>query len=244
MPFIILSGLITVVLLVHCYKTGRDRSWLYILLIAPGIGAAAYILIEILPEFFRGITGQKMTRKVKNAINPGGELKKRSQDFARSQSAASTHQLAEELMTRGDYAQAETLYREARTGMFEFDPVLMQGQATALFGLNRYDDVIEMMDALIMQVPDYRSQHGHLLYARAHANAGREARAKEEFDVLVDYFTGPEARVRYAEYLTSLGDEAGAHAQCEEVMRTAELSPRHYRRTHKIWLQRAKSLLK
>lgn len=228
----------------HCFKSGRDRYWIYILLIAPGLGAAAYILIEVLPDFFRTLTGQKITRKVKQSLNPGGELKKRSQDFARSQSADSTHRLAAELMERKEYAEAEELYRDSRKGMFEFDPVLMQGQAAALFELKRFDETIALMDMLINEVPDYRSQAGHLLYARAHAEAGHADKAREEFEVLVDYFTGPEARVRYAEYLQRQGSEAAARKQCELVMETVELSPKHYKKTHKFWINRAKTLLR
>lgn len=242
MPFVILGGLVTVALMYHCFSTGRDRYWLYILLIAPGLGAAAYLVIEVLPDFFRSISGRKLTRKVKSSLNPGGELKKRSQDFARSQSAASTHRLAEELLEREDYAEAEKLYRESRTGLFEFDPVLMHGQARALFNLERYDDTIALMDELIREAPDYRSQDGHLLYARAHAKAGHHDKAKEEFKVLVDYFTGPEARVRFAEYLLDQGNEQGASEQVEHVMETVELSPKHYKKTHKAWIGRAKAL--
>ena len=244
MPFLILGGLVTLLLVVHCFKTGRDRYWIYILFIAPGLGAAAYIVVEILPDFFRSLTGQKISRKVKNSLNPSGELKKRSRDFARSRSAESTHRLAEELMERKEFAEAEELYRDSRKGMFEFDPVLMQGQAQALFELGQFDETVKIMDTLINEVPDYRSQAGHLLYARAHAEAGHKAQAIEEFDVLVDYFTGPEARVRYAEYLLKNGDREGAQHQCEQVMETVELSPRHYLRTHKEWIGRAKSLVK
>lgn len=244
MPFVLLGAVVTLLLIAHCFKTGRERYWIYFMLIAPGIGPAAYILIELLPDFFRSLTGRKITRKVKHTLNPSGELKKRSKDFARSRSAESTHRLAEELMERGEFAEAEKLYRESRTGLFEHDPVLMQGQALALFKLERYDDTIGIMDQLINEVPDYRSQAGHLLYARAHAAAGHNDKAIEEFDVLVDYFTGPEARVRYAEFLLENGDREGARQQCEQVMETVELSPRHYRRTHKAWISRAKALLK
>ncbi len=243
MPFVILGGIITLLLVYHCYKTGRERYWIYFLMIAPGLGAAAYILIELLPDFFRSLTGRKITRKVRHTLNPGGELKNRSRDFARARSAESTHRLAEELMQRGDFAEAEKLYKESRTGLFEFDPVLMQGQAQALFELGRFDETIDIMDKLINEVPDYRSQAGHLLYTRAHASAGHQDKAIEEYNVLVGYFTGPEARVRYAEYLTETGDHDGAREQCEQVMETVELSPKHYLRTHKEWINRAKSLL-
>ncbi len=244
MGLLILGGLVTLGLIVHCFKTGRDRYWIYILFIAPGLGAAAYIIVELLPDFLRGLTGQKISRKVKSSLNPSGELKKRSQDFARSGSAQATHRLAEELMEREDYGEVERLYRESRKGLFEFDPVLMQGQAFALFRLGRYTDTIDLMNSLIKEVPDYRSQDGHLLYARAHAEAGLKDKAIEEFDVLVDYFTGPEARVRYAEYMHKEGNNDAARRQCEHVMETVKLSPRHYARTHKVWIGRAKTLLK
>ena len=50
MPFGIVLLLINVGLIVHGAKTGRFWPWGYIILFIPGLGALAYVLVEMVPE--------------------------------------------------------------------------------------------------------------------------------------------------------------------------------------------------
>ena len=52
MPFGIVLLLINVGLIVHAAKTGRFWPWGYIILFIPGLGALAYVLVEMTPEWF------------------------------------------------------------------------------------------------------------------------------------------------------------------------------------------------
>jgi hypothetical protein len=49
-PLFILSGLVTLALIVHCIKTDRNRIWIYVLVLLPGLGSLAYVGAELLPE--------------------------------------------------------------------------------------------------------------------------------------------------------------------------------------------------
>ena len=57
MPYLLIP-LVVIACVVHVVRTGRDRIWIYILLLAPGIGALAYLAAEVLPDLFRGRTGR------------------------------------------------------------------------------------------------------------------------------------------------------------------------------------------
>ncbi len=49
MSLVILMYIVQIGLIVHVLKTGRQMYWIFILIIAPGIGALAYFIVEILP---------------------------------------------------------------------------------------------------------------------------------------------------------------------------------------------------
>ena len=51
MPFVALMFVINVVFVVHAAKTGRMMPWGYVILLLPGVGALAYILVELVPEW-------------------------------------------------------------------------------------------------------------------------------------------------------------------------------------------------
>ena len=242
MPFVllILSGVVTVALLIHCYKTGRDRWWMYALLVLGPLAAAAYTVLELGPDLLNSVTGRRVAAKIKQAINPHGEVNKLNENLERSGSVDSRRRLAEEMLSRNDFAAAEKLYRESRSGVFEHDPVIMLGQAEALFGLTRYKEVIPVLEDLMKENPEFRSQKGHLLYARAQAEAGNHELALSEFETLTQYFTGPEARVYYAQYLETQGDSVKAKKIYAQVLDDARLSPAHYRKAHKQWINIAK----
>jgi hypothetical protein len=70
MPFGIVLLLINVGLIVHAAKTGRFWPWGYIILFIPGFGALAYVLVELVPEWFGSVRGQKARRHVVNTLDP------------------------------------------------------------------------------------------------------------------------------------------------------------------------------
>jgi len=70
MPFGIVLLLINVGLIVHAAKTGRFWPWGYIILFIPGLGALAYVLVELLPEWFGSAQGQQARRRVVSTLHP------------------------------------------------------------------------------------------------------------------------------------------------------------------------------
>jgi hypothetical protein len=49
MLFYILPILIQVGLVVHVIKTGRNTIWIWVLVLLPGVGSLAYLVVEVLP---------------------------------------------------------------------------------------------------------------------------------------------------------------------------------------------------
>ena len=52
MPVALVIVLLDITLIYHASKTGRLQPWAFIILMVPFIGALAYIVVELIPEWF------------------------------------------------------------------------------------------------------------------------------------------------------------------------------------------------
>jgi hypothetical protein len=244
MLFLILFYIIQALLIVHVIKTGRNQLWIWVLLLAPfGVGALAYIAVEVVPELLRSRAARRTARGFRKAIDPGADLRRYESEARAASNVASRQRYAQELVRHGRYDDAISQYREALTGLYEHDPNLMLGLAQAQFGKGDAGAARATLDELIRLNPDFRSPDGHLLYARALEAEGNVQKALEEYQVLAPSYPGAEAAVRYAQLLQAQGRRAEAQKVARELLEQARIAPGHYRRAQRSWLQAAERLL-
>lgn len=244
MVFYGLTLVIQIALIVHVFRTGRSMYWAFIIFFLPAVGAIAYVLVELLPEWSGGIRGQRALRTVRKAINPQGELKRRERYLNISASVDAARHLARELIDNGRYAEAAEHYQNALTGLYEHDPDLLLGLAEAQFGDQRYEEAQDTLERLNENNPGYRSGPAHLLYARTLAKNGDLEEAETEYKAVARYFAGAEADVRCGRFLEKLGKTDDALRHYEEVLASAEIGPRHYRKAQKRWIAEAQDAVK
>jgi hypothetical protein len=243
MLFVILSYAIQVALIVHCIKTGRNWLWVWVLLLLPGVGALAYLAVEIIPDLFRSRTAQRTARGLKRAVDPFAELRRYEQEARIAGNVAARQRYADELVRHGRYEEASEQYRQALTGLYAHDPNLMLGLARAQFGGGSAAAARATLEELFRQNPDFRSPEGHLLYARALEGEGSVAKALEQYRMLANSFPGAEAAVRYAQLLETQGQRDEARRVARELLEQARIAPGHYRRAQRAWLDIAAKLL-
>jgi hypothetical protein len=237
MWILVLSILVQVLLIIHCIKTGRNTIWIWVLALLSYAGIIAYVAAELLPDLFRSRSAQRAGRNMKKVLDPHADLR-RYETEARvgGGNVASIQRYAEELTRQGRYEEAIAQYKKALTGLYEHDPNLMLGVAQAQFGKGDAAGARQTLDDLIRVNPDFKSPHGHLLYARALETEGNAARALEEYKVLAHSFPGAEAGARYAQLLQAQGQPDEARKIAQELMEEARIAPAHYRRAQKEWL--------
>lgn len=242
MPYLltILSLALTVGMIVHIVKTGRSFLWIYVIVFLPMAGAIAYFLVEVLPSLRNSRTARSAARAVRNTLDPHKDLRQYEQQVRISGNVDSRRRLAEELASKGQFAEAIAAYRAAMTGLYEHDPVLMLGLARAQFDSDDFTASRTTLDELIKNNPDFRSADGHLLYARALEGEGNLDKALSEYAALAKYYPGAEAKVRYAQLLKRRGETEKARTVLREVLDTADLAPAHYRKAQKPWLDMAR----
>jgi hypothetical protein len=241
MPLLILSVIVQIGLILHVVRTGRPMYWIFIILIAPGIGSLAYAIVELLPDLSNSGQGRRAMRGIRKTLDPGGDLRQRQREHKLSGSVDAARHLAGELLENGQYDEAIEHYEKSLTGLYEDDPDLLLGLAKALVANDEFEKARDTLDLLIESNPEFRSQDGHLLYARSVAACGDEDKALDEYKAVTAYYAGAEARLQYGLFLEKLGNNTAALAEFQEIISTAELAPRHYRKAQSDWISQAKN---
>jgi hypothetical protein len=235
----ILSLALQAGLIVHVIKTGRNSLWIWAIALLPGAGPLAYIAMEILPSVFGGAAARKARAGMRRVIDPDEALRQASAQVALSGNVDARKRLGEEFFERGQYGQAVEAFQGGLTGIFEHDPTLLLGLARARFANGEHTRARETLDRLIAHNPDFKSAEGHLLYARALEEEGDLDKAAGEYAVLEGSYPGAEARCRYGLLLKRMGRADDSRRVLKELVQSAQLAPRHYRKAQSEWLSRA-----
>jgi hypothetical protein len=232
--------IVQLALVIHILKTGRSTTWVFIVLFFPLVGALAYVIVELLPEWTNSRSGVSVKRKLAKLANPDRNLQAASQQLAVADTVQNAMQLAEECMAKGRFEEARDLYQRALRGLHEDDPVLLLGLARARFGAGDAVGTVETLDLLKARNPGHTSGDGHLLYAKAKEQLGELTAAIEEYEALVGYYAGPEPACRLAGIYKSQGRTAEAQALFQKVIVQSRIAGRHYNSIHKEWVDMAK----
>lgn len=243
MLYLILPYALSIALIVHCIKTGRNWIWVWVMLFLPLLGALAYAAVEIVPELFRSRSAQRTARGLKKAIDPFGDLRRFEREAEVTGNVASRQRYAEQLTRHGRYGDAIAQYRLTLTGLYEHDPDLMLGLARAQFGQGDAPAARTTLEALMQHNPGFGSPERRLLYARALEQEGSLDRALLEYRALAHAYPGAEAAVRYAQLLERQGQRDEARKVARELLEQARIAPAHYRRAQRDWLDAAARLL-
>ena len=244
MPIALVLGLIDIILVVHAAKTGRFSPWAYVILMIPVFGALAYVLVELLPEWFGSYQGQTARKRIVAAVNPEGRYRGLTDQLAITDTIANREALAAECLALGKYQEAGHHYDEILARPLGEEPIYMLGRARAEFGLGRSADVVATLDELRGRWPSYQSADAHLLYARSLEEIGRTDEALEEYKALAGYYPGAEARVRYGMLLDRLGRAAEARAVLSDLLTHMRRAPKYVRKVQAEWIGMAEKALR
>lgn len=240
MPFLVLSILVQLAMIVHVMKTGRNTTWVFVLILAPVIGGLAYFIVELLPEILSSRGARKARRSVADAVDPNRELRRAAQQHAIADTVQNAIGLANQHLGREQYAEAAELFSKCLRGLHADDPHILFGLAKAQFGLRDYGSVIQTLDRLKAANPKAPVAESHLLYARAQEESGAMEAAETEYESLAKYYPGPEARCRLALLLKARGEVKGAQALFQAVLAESRVAGRHYNQVHKEWIDLAR----
>jgi hypothetical protein len=243
-PFGVVLLLINVGLIVHAAKTGRFWPWGYVILFIPGFGALAYVLVELMPEWFGSVQGHKARRHVVNTLDPSKRYRALAEQLEVADTIANRAALAEECLELGKFTEAEYHYERILALPMGDDPIYAFGRARAQFGRGHPGEAVATLDDLRKRWPNYQSADAHLFYARALEESGRTDDALYEYQAVADYYPGAEARARYGLLLSKAGRTDEAKAAFREVLTGLKRAPKYVRRVQAEWIALAEKALR
>lgn len=244
MPVALALVVIDAVLVAHAAKSGRFCPWAYVILAIPGLGALAYVALELIPARLNGRECQEVRRRIRRALHPERRYRALVDQLAIADTIANRATLAEECRQLGLFEEARRQFDDILAQPHGAAPLFMLGKAHAEFGLGRFAEAVATLDALKQRWPAYESREGHLLYACALEECGRVDEALDEYEALARYDADAEPRVRRALLLRKLGRARDADASLTHLLVEFGRAPKFVRKAQAEWLALAEKALR
>ncbi|MGL4667073.1 MAG: tetratricopeptide repeat protein [Saezia sp.] len=227
----------------HVVKTGQDKYWLYLIILAPGIGCLVYALAIMLPSMSKSHQGKKTIRAIQKTIDPRRNIRALQDELTLRDTPQLREHLGNEYFALEQYDEAIAEYKKSLVGPNQGNPDTLLKLAHAYFDNGAYDQCLQSLTTLLELNPSYESQEGHLLQAQAQQQKGDFRAAEATYKQVTGYYSGPQAHLCYAKMLHEQQRYKDAKTQLDEILSYARIAPKHYKRFHKECLAEAKKLL-
>lgn len=239
----ILGGIVLAIQLCfayHALKTGRPYWWLFVIMAAPVIGCLLYYFVEVFPHTRESVKAEKAVRHIAKAFDPDKSLREHVANLEDCGSVDNRIALARSCMERKMYREAVSLYRSCLSGVHESDPGIRLGLASALLGMDDFQEALAVAQALRHSHSTFRAPEIALVAARALEGLGRYDEALAEYRVLAETYSGEEGRWRYGALLSRMGRKQDAEEIFRRMLRNSDRMPEHYREAQQEWLTLAR----
>lgn len=220
----ILLGIIQFSFAFHALKTGKDQKWIWIIILAPVVGCLAYYFMEVFPHSREERTLRKRIHDIAKAMNPDGELKRRTEEATQTASVDNREKLADECLEKGMFDEAIRLYEGCLEGPHANDARILFSCARAYFYNGNHRQAEEILARLSKAHPKFRRDEAQLLEARVLDALGETPRALALYEELRTRYVGFEAKYRYATLLKRLGREREAAELFDFIVKNARRS--------------------
>jgi hypothetical protein len=221
---------------IHAMRTNQDKYWFMILFAFPGLGSLIYGLMIWLPDARNTRPGRNIENTLVNVLDPSRELRHAQEAIDIAATPDNRIRLAHALVNAKRPSEAIPQYQSVLNGIYANDPKIQTYLARAFLEAGNFSDAKDLLDQIIKVNPNYKSPEGHLIYARALSSLNERKLARDEYEVLVAYFVGLEARARYAETLLQWDDPFRAKPLIEESLKIAKRMPSSARQLNQEWI--------
>ena len=227
-----LTFVLSIACLIDILRCNHPREWILIIFFLPLLGSIIYLVNFYLADRI-GWRGLDVSIKRRRRLR---ELKRLSivQD-----TAGLWLEMGELHFQRREWNEALEALRRA----IDHDPELLKAQyyaGCALLETNRPQQAIVPLDYVVDQQGDYAFGAARMALGRALAEAGRAEEALAQFDEVLLANNYPEAVVRRAGVLNTLGRTAEAKDSLTRLVREEALFARKDRK----WVKQARRMIK
>lgn len=151
--------------------------------------------------------------------------------------------LGDVYFAQGKLARAEGCYRAALERDAN-DPDFKAHLGQCLLRLNRPAEAKPLLEAALAADPRHDYGHTAMALAEAQTALGDPEAAYQTWSRVLANHSYARAKVQFAELALRRGEEARARAELEEVVSDDEFAPKFQRQREKVWVNRARTLLR
>lgn len=221
--------------IVHFVRRRPDTYWLWIILMFGGLGALAYIALEVIPDagLLRGAFQVFPRRKRIKALEAA---------ILDNPSIGNYEELGDLYLDDRQFARARECFDRVIAKSDGIDPVYRR--ALCAIALNDYQAAASDLAAVVARDPKYDYQRAAGLHAHALAKIGEREKADALFADVTLTSTLSETQYNYACLLADEGRTADAREWAERILRKKATMPDYIRRRERPWFRSARALLK
>ncbi|MFI5104367.1 MAG: tetratricopeptide repeat protein [Terriglobales bacterium] len=226
-----------VIAIIHFIRRRPDGYWLWIILLGPsGIGALAYIVVEVLPDL--GLLRQGLVifshRKRITALE---------MMVLDNPSAGNYEELADLYLEQKKYQRAKECYDHAISSRTD-SPDPFYRRALCEIELGDFPNAATDLERVTAKDRNYDYQRAAGLLAHAWANSRRQEQALALFEQVTQTSTLSETQYNYAQLLAAQGQLAEARQWVQKIANKKATMPGYLKRRERPWFRRAAALLK
>lgn len=224
---LILHYLPAVVCGIHAVRTGRQQTWLWILIVGGSLGAAVYFFAVILPDLMGGRTARGLHQAAQQAIDPERDYRNAMRALEDTPTVGNRMKLAQAAAALGRWDDAEAQWALCAGGHWGDDPTILLGHAEALLEMGKFEEALKQLDKLkALGGSEGKTPQVALAYARAYEGLGRNQEADDAYRFAADRVPGLEAGSRYVAFMAKLGRREDAEIGLAELeRRLAKIAP-------------------
>lgn len=222
--------------LVHLVKRRGEFYWFWIILIGGGLGAIAYMIFEVAPDF--ALLQQSFARHGRKS-----QIQQLENAIVDNPSAGNLEDLGEMYWDQGDYPAARSAFDRAISARSDSTHTFYRRGQCAL-AMRDYPAAIEDLEFVVAQDPKFDFYEAAASLAHAHGLGGDPARADWLFQQIAPHTTNVANFYRYASFLRSQDRLDEAREWAQKLLDRKRTLPRHLQRRERPWFHRAKTMLK
>jgi hypothetical protein len=228
--------IVQILALVHFVRRRPEGYWFFIILMGGFVGAAAYILVEVLPD----------RRLLRDAFQRYGRRSRISAveiAIIDNPSAANFDELGELYWDQKQYAKAREAFNRAIAARSD-SPHSFYRRGQCALALGDYPSAIPDLERALRADPKFDYYRAGVLLASAYARTDQPDRAAALYADVMQFTTTPEALYSYAAFLKSQNRLAEAREWAQTLMQKKRTLPRYMQRVERPWFRRGRALLK
>jgi hypothetical protein len=223
--------ILQVLAIAHFVRRRPDTYWLWIILIGGGLGALAYIMLEVVPD-------AGLLRNTFQIFPRRRHIKQLQAAIVDNPSIGNFEELGDLLLEDKKYAQARECYdRVIATRPESPDPYYRR--ALAALAMSDFTAAIADLEHVVAKDPKYDYQRAAGLLAHALGKRGQHDRALKLFEETLELSTLSETQCNYAALLAELGRKDEAREWADKVLRKKLTMPSYLRRRERPWFRKA-----